>query len=81
VTLENFGVSWIPYRIQSLEQFKAALTAIDYQLVDEWEIAERRYSVPFVEKAQQVMNVGQVWKLNHASDTVQSEDADNEELA
>ena len=62
ISLEGFGHSCIPYRVFSLRRFNEAVSNLDYELIDSWEIEDRTHSIPFVERAHEVKSIGQVWK-------------------
>jgi putative methyltransferase (TIGR04325 family) len=66
VALENFGSSWIPFRIHQQESFTERVRALGYELVDSWEIPNRLYDVPFTEVGENMRSVGQVWRRNTA---------------
>ena len=62
VTLEGFGASIIPYRMLDGRTLNASMQGLGYQLVDHWEIPDRKFSIPHVAEAQAVVNIGQVWQ-------------------
>lgn len=61
-SLEGFGVSRVPYHVFNLKQFNEAISKLNYELIDIWEIEDRTHEIPFVEYAQEVKSIGQVWK-------------------
>ena len=61
-SLEGFGVSRIPYHVLNLTRTNAAISNLNYELVDSWEIEDRTHEIPFVEYAQEVKSIGQLWK-------------------
>ena len=62
IALEGFGLRRIPYRVLSLVEFNSRLAALDYEMLDSWDIPERQHSIPFVDHAKAVKSVGQVWR-------------------
>jgi putative methyltransferase (TIGR04325 family) len=46
-TVQNIGVAFCAYRIESLPQFIAAMRAAGYHLHDRWENLEKRCEIPF----------------------------------
>lgn len=46
VTLENFGLAEVPYRIRSKEEMPSALAELGYVIVDEWTIPSLAHEIP-----------------------------------
>jgi len=60
--LENFGKSWIPFRIYERRAFEGLISKKGYVKRDEWEISGRRYDVPFTPAGKSMRSIGQVWQ-------------------
>lgn len=50
VTLQNIGSAFCPYRIQNRQAFVAGVRSAGYELVDEWQNAEKSCRIPFDER-------------------------------
>lgn len=46
VTLENFGVSDVPYQIRNHDEFVGSVEALGYEIVDGWRIPELSHVIP-----------------------------------
>ncbi|ABA24432.1 conserved hypothetical protein [Trichormus variabilis ATCC 29413] len=46
ITLQNIGYAFCPYKIQNRHEFIASLSAIGYELIDNWKL-ERSCAIPF----------------------------------
>ena len=49
VTIQNIGTAFCPYRVFQQDKFISSLTAINYNLVDRWDNAEKKCNLPFQE--------------------------------
>ncbi|MDX2505743.1 MAG: amino acid adenylation domain-containing protein, partial [Gammaproteobacteria bacterium] len=49
-TLQNIGFSFCPYHIFKTEAFVDSLLSIGYEIVDQWENAEKKCQIPFHER-------------------------------
>jgi putative methyltransferase (TIGR04325 family) len=47
VTLQNIGSSFCPYKIQNRDVFIAGVRSAGYELIDEWQNAEKSCHIQF----------------------------------